>query len=75
MGQVVVEIVGDELKASVACGVLASEGIHCYSRAAAGLNLEVAGTVAAGAWIPQEIVVNDDDAQRAKELLDAARDA
>ena len=72
MGEVVVGVVADELKASVACGMLSSEGIACYSRPGTELGfLGTIGSAAAGAWRPQEIVVNAEDAEQALKLLKA----
>jgi hypothetical protein len=60
----------DEGEAEVVCGLLRSEGIPCFHRVT---NLSAEGvTPGPGTW--REVVVNEEDLPRARELLEATVD-
>jgi Putative prokaryotic signal transducing protein len=58
----------DETEAEVLCGLLRSEGIRCFHRAV-DYNAHLA-TPGPGGW--REVLVNEEDLPRARELLDSA---
>ena len=62
------KIAVDETEAEVVCGLLRSEGIRCFYRATdLTAHTRLAGP---GGW--REILVNEKDLPRARELVDAA---
>jgi hypothetical protein len=62
-----VKIAAGETEAELACGLLRSEGIRCFHRAT---DISAyAEVLTAGGW--REILVNEGDLERARELLDA----
>jgi hypothetical protein len=61
------KIAVDETEAEVVCGLLRSEGIRCFHRATdLTAHTRLAGP---GGW--REILVNEEDLPRARELVDA----
>jgi hypothetical protein len=65
-------IVADESEAEVVCGLLRAEGIRCFHRGT-DLTAHLMPSLASGGW--REVLVNEDDLQRARELLKPARAA
>ena len=64
------KIAVDETEAEVVCGLLRSEDIRCFHRATDfTAHAAIPGP---GGW--REILVNEEDVPRARELLDAAAD-
>jgi hypothetical protein len=63
-----VAVVANEPEADMACALLRSEGIECFHRR----TYFAAGAADAGSSIggPREIWVNEDDLERARELLE-----
>jgi hypothetical protein len=68
MGQVSITLVGNELEAQQICARLQLERIPCFFR---GLNSIPSRAI--GLDGPCEIVVNEEDAERAAELIAAGR--
>lgn len=64
------KIASDEGKAEVVCGLLRSEGIRCFHRITDFTAESPAGT---GGW--REILVNEEDLQRARELVEAGTES
>jgi hypothetical protein len=65
MGEVTVAVVHTELEAARLCGLLRADGIGCYST---GVNSVGYPTP----YTPRDIVVDEQDAARAAELLAAS---
>ena len=69
MAFVTLTVVHDQLEAEQLCGLLRGDGIRCIYRRTA---------IAQGAWVspsmagPTEVLVDQDDLERARELLAAA---
>ena len=62
------KIAADEGEAELVCGLLRAEGIRCFHRPT---NLSAEGLAfAAGGW--REVLVNQGDLVRARELVDAS---
>jgi hypothetical protein len=61
-------VVPDEGEAQVICGLLRSEGIACFSRVS---NIAAQGFLSHGGW--HEVLVNEEDLSRARQLLDSAK--
>jgi homoserine kinase len=62
-------VVGSELEADMVCGLLRANGIRCFFRRtdpAAATGFYAPGVSVAG---PTEVVVNEQDLERARELL------
>ena len=60
--------VGSEMEAAVVCGLLRSEGIHCFQQhtnRSAAISLSLGGG-------PRAVFVDQDDYDRAREILESA---
>jgi hypothetical protein len=64
-------IAGDESEAELICGLLRAEGIRCFHRGT-DLTAHLMPSLASGGW--REVLVNEGDLQRARELLEAAEE-
>jgi hypothetical protein len=62
-------IAADDSEAEVVCGLLRAEGIRCFHRVT-DLTAHLTPYLASGGW--REVLVNEEDLQRARELLEAA---
>ena len=68
MAVVRLTVVGNELDAEVVCGLLRSNGIHCFHR---NTDMAAAITESGGFGMagPTEVLVNEDDLDAARKLL------
>lgn len=69
MAQVTLTVVQDEMEAEMLCGLLHTNGIPCYYRrsdVASGIAAYAPGVSMAG---PTEVIVEDRDLAKARELL------
>jgi hypothetical protein len=69
MAEATLTVVGDELEAEMLCGMLRANGIECFYRRtdpASAISVYAVGLSVAG---PTEVVVNEDDLERARALL------
>jgi hypothetical protein len=64
--EVVVKVVSDETEAEIACGLLRSAGIDCFSRDTEAIDSLLEDFIESG---PREIVVAASDADAARQLL------
>ena len=69
MAEATLTVVGDELEAEMLCGMLRANGVECFYRRtdpASAISVYAVGTSIAG---PTEVVVNEEDLDRARRLL------
>ena len=69
MAEATLTVVGDELEAEMLCGMLRANGIECLFRRTDRASAISAYTVGLSVAGPTEVVVNEDDLDRARALL------